>query len=456
MKLYLIFFSSLIFLACGKRSSLFSSSDTKPETESSIENTIDENSPFDSNNPDEKDESAHEEVVQQSDQEGSESIEKPSEEEPPDMPSDTVIAPVSITGANLVQCLVSDKNIISCEFDRAILESQYSKITLYTDGGVMIPHEELRFRSTDSEGRHLEIIVPARYSVESVSAEALSYLNCNSLSGDWVYVPGDSDYNTQDFCLMTFEAKCAQDDGSTCIASSEVPQSKSGGTPWVSIDLLTARSECSSLGQGFHLITNDEWMTVTSLLANVARNWSGGAVGAGNLYRGHSDNDPGMPCQASDNQLNAYLETDCAPKSLSEGEDDENSQRRTLFLSDGQVIWDLAGHVKEWVDHPVITDKPTPNVGNWIEYTEPVVGTSTMPLSKLIPVQKPYWNLAWNSNQGVGRYWSGSRDNGGGMDRGGFWADGQRSGLFLASFWSSPDGSGGGRGFRCVKSLQSP
>ena len=151
------------------------------------------------------------------------------------------------------------------------------------------------------------------------------------------------------------------------------------------------KMECSSIGLGFHLITNDEWMTVGANAAAQTSNWSGGAVGSGKLYRGHSDNSPASTCAASTDDTLFFVETDCTAKAAGGGEDDETTQKRIHNLSNGSIVWDLAGNVYNWVNYFNDTDKPAAG-GSFTEYnTSPT--TSTMPLSDLVPTNavKSFW-----------------------------------------------------------------
>ncbi|HNR66109.1 MAG TPA: hypothetical protein PKJ95_07455, partial [Atribacterota bacterium] len=76
----------------------------------------------------------------------------------------------------------------------------------------------------------------------------------------WVRVPGNTLYHTRTFCVMQFEAKIkGQDDGNQTYSASYEPESRPGGTPWVNISQINAKSECQSIGA--HLITEDEWPT---------------------------------------------------------------------------------------------------------------------------------------------------------------------------------------------------
>lgn len=44
------------------------------------------------------------------------------------------------------------------------------------------------------------------------------------------------------------------------------------------------------MGSGYHLITNDEWMTIARSIEATASNWSTRKVGQGNLWNGVSNN----------------------------------------------------------------------------------------------------------------------------------------------------------------------
>lgn len=275
--------------------------------------------------------------------------------------------------------------------------------------------------------------------------------DCSSIGvgGGWILVPGDPDFGTNDFCVMKYEAKCSFTDGSTCAgsASTENPTSTAANTPWVNINQQDAIMECTSLGKGYHLITNDEWMTIATNLAAQGNNWDGGTVGINEMSRGHSDNNPSSACEADANDANAYVETDCATGRSSSG---TFNQRRTHILSNGEVIWDLAGNVWEWTSYFNDSDKPNAGV-SWIEYSG-ISSSTSMPATDLAPNNaiKSFWNDGWNSAQSIGRYFPGPNGSGGGLLRGAVWSDNLISGLFSAFLHRAPTGSDPLAGFRCT------
>lgn len=262
--------------------------------------------------------------------------------------------------------------------------------------------------------------------------------HCKSigLGSNWILVPGNTEYNTTDFCVMKFEAK--DNDG--------IAESRSTGDPWININQNDAITACESLGPDFHLITNSEWMTIATDITYEDSNWSGGNIGNGFLNRGHSDRAPAKICKGDSDDLNAYVESSCEGESTG-----EFIQKRTHNLSNGEVIWDIAGNVFEWTSYYNATDKPSPNVWNWEQYTYPVLGTATMPITDLIP--QIAIDNAWNSTQSIGQYHSGENADGGSLRRGGDFENFGVSGVFSANIRDSFDKLRSDTGFRCAKDI---
>lgn len=79
----------------------------------------------------------------------------------------------------------------------------------------------------------------------------------------------------------------------------DTPNSTGGGTDWNSVAYVPGKSivsmpgkypiaeinqaeaidACMSMGNGYHLITNDEWMTIARNIEANPSNWSSGTVG---------------------------------------------------------------------------------------------------------------------------------------------------------------------------------
>lgn len=212
-------------------------------------------------------------------------------------------------------------------------------------------------------------------------------LNCPA---GFITVPGNSLFNTQSFCVMKYEAK---DNGSS------VAVSTASNTPWVSIKQSDARTEGSeACPAGCHLMTLNEWLTIAHNVMSVPSNWSGGAVGSGAVFGGHNDGNPGNSIVASTNDSDGYVGTGNA----------SGNQRRTLTLSNGEVIWDFVGNVWEWVDEttigvgtmPGLTSDTTDEYKSW---TDPNIQYGTY--AKVFP---GYGSLlaaqnGWAQSQGLGK-----------------------------------------------------
>ncbi len=154
----------------------------------------------------------------------------------------------------------------------------------------------------------------------------------------YVAVVGSLSLGTSDFCVMQFEAR--KD-------SSDNPESVASGNAWNVISANDAFSECQNISIDgysgeFALISNREWMTIARDIEATAANWSGGSVGNGEIYRGHSDGNP-----------NTFLSLNGTADPYAGTGDNTSSgwdQARTFALSNGSIIWDFSGNLFEWVD----------------------------------------------------------------------------------------------------------
>lgn len=280
-------------------------------------------------------------------------------------------------------------------------------------------------------------------------------------------VPGNSSYKTSDFCVMKYDAKCSNANPK-CITSEGVYKndapscacqgnfnvvSKPDGAPITYIpendDSTTSAKIYCQNGNGY-LINNNEWMTIARNVEEVNANWC-------NKDGSDCGNSPGTPGKILANGHN-----DSKPnKALPEAGDDQpnylSDQKRTLELSNGQIIWDLAGNVWQWVDATVERkDEPrtiVPGFGNskwtWGEF-------QTVPYSNDFDPSNPKWNSA----QGVGRIYH--YNSIGDTDttlytyiRGGNWRHGYDSGVFTIHMQPVPTKTGiDDVGFRCVTKPQ--
>ncbi|MFA5432192.1 MAG: prepilin-type N-terminal cleavage/methylation domain-containing protein [Candidatus Paceibacterota bacterium] len=197
------------------------------------------------------------------------------------------------------------------------------------------------------------------------------------------------------FCVMKYEASTGTIDN--------------GGQPWVSITRDAAKTACSNLGNGSHLITNAEWTVLARDIESVGSNWTGGSVGSGILKRGNV----GIPDAGSYIGGSAQLGTV------------STDSKSTLALFNGQTINHLSGNVWEWVDDTTVAGTGT---GFWSASNAEWNNSALSDYEKA--TAGPVGN--YTTANGVGYYWGRVSD---GVLRGGNW--GGRSGTAV--------------GFRCAR-----
>ena len=151
----------------------------------------------------------------------------------------------------------------------------------------------------------------------------------------------------------------------------------------MSITQTAAATACSNLGTGYHLMTNNEWMTVASIAVSTAGNWSSGTVGSGAVASGNTGSVTSNACAAATADGDAYVSASCTASGTG-----TFSTRRTHFLANSSVIWDLAGNVDQWINYTNVSDKPTPATAAWYEYTA-ISGSATTPRTQLEPLRSP-------------------------------------------------------------------
>jgi len=257
-----------------------------------------------------------------------------------------------------------------------------------------------------------------RLTVSNSNSTSNYSANANGLSCplNFIIVPGSSTYGTSDFCVMKYEARQ--------VGASTTPISQAAGLPWVNISQNTAIANSSNVAgcTGCHLITEAEWMTIAQNVLSVPSNWSTGTVGSGYIYQGHSDNAPANALDASINDSDGYYGTGNAT----------GNQRRTLTLTNGEVIWDLAGNVWEWTTGTSTSGQPGiagEAAYAWKDYTAvTAVGTiapDVMPAGTGLAGAST-WTLA----NGIGRLYSYVGETVlRGFIRGGIWSDGNSVGV---------------------------
>lgn len=184
----------------------------------------------------------------------------------------------------------------------------------------------------------------------------------------YIVVPGSKTYGTSSFCVMKYEAKAD---------SNNKPVSKADGTPWVYIPQIDSGGKVGAINKsksacsGCHLISEAEWMTIAQNLLGVASNWSGKSVGSGYVYSGNNNVDPNLALEADLNDDNGYVGTNDVMGDMVKNYHGitGDSQRRTMTLSNGEVIWDFSGNVSEWSDFQISGSQPGV-IGEGFEWRE--------------------------------------------------------------------------------------
>jgi hypothetical protein len=274
----------------------------------------------------------------------------------------------------------------------------------------------------------------------------------------YVPVAANAELGTNAFCVMRFEAKAGRDDDidgviedseifvEGCVGACDtgdwaqmdyVPVASPVGLPWRGVSQTRAFERCAALGATFGLISNREWMTIARSAEQTPENWSTNVVGSGRMVNGHIN---GPAIAAVTDPADPYSDTgDSASGDVSSW-----SQRRTLVLATGDVVWDLPGNVQEWVDWTLGDPLDGPPIG---------CASNELPLFTCSGVAREDYDSAagtYDSTFGVGRILGG---DGGAARRGGQNGDGGNglAGIYGMNMNRFPTDVFPSTGFRCVQ-----
>ncbi len=259
-----------------------------------------------------------------------------------------------------------------------------------------------------------------------VAYTPLSELSCPS---GFIPVPGNSSFGTNDFCVAKYETKDVGGEAG----------SQPGGLPTVNTSQLIAVlvTILSDSCVNCSVISEAQWLTIAHNIASVPSNWTGGSVGSGTIYRGHTDNSPSTRLAASSNDNNGYYGTANA----------SGDQRRTLTLSNGEVIWDFSGNVWEWTSGTITGGQPGESGYSWRQW-------NTLTNSSLLtPDPSPIFTnpaaASWNNTHGIGMIYSSTAETEPrAFLRGGNWSDSNGYGIFSLALSRGTDTGYADTGYR--------
>jgi len=218
----------------------------------------------------------------------------------------------------------------------------------------------------------------------------------------WVWAAGSAKYGTMPgFCVMAGKAKYADANGDG-LADIDLITSSSHPA-WTSVSQGGAIEACQRLGAEYHLLSENEWMTLADNIIKSTAN----------------DINPdmaGLQLAVSSATATAYT------------------------LTTGDIIYGLAGDQGEWTDMTVtLAGVPEPSSGDWQEY-------NAITDYKGFNIAPPYYYFAAN---GIGRILTGvpaSDNNLRAFVRG-------IGGIYGLDLSRAPDSINADVGFRCAKDL---
>jgi formylglycine-generating enzyme required for sulfatase activity len=185
------------------------------------------------------------------------------------------------------------------------------------------------------------------------------------------------------------------------------------GKPWVNVNYADARAACAAIGGA--LLTESQALALAWNVSQVAANWSGGAVGIGNLMMGLHK---GTVYSA---QAGSFMSKDV-------------EERRGFQLTNGETVFDVAGNVYGWIFDDIQGDE-NGIVANAFAEDSPSIKTAPFPSCTQ--------GMGWIPP--AGRNWSSLA-----LIRGGCWCSAAFAGVFRLNYdW--PGYRYDDVGFRCTK-----
>lgn len=218
----------------------------------------------------------------------------------------------------------------------------------------------------------------------------------------WILVPGNSNIGTSDFLVMQYEARAYDTQTSAVVSAGGGSNNWAGnngqtrytavsvGTdkPWGYIQQYSStyfdiKEACNAITIGTtnaHLIKNNEWMTIARNIEQINSNWTGGTVGSGSVSIGNTGDISSSLVESS------------------------GVSKRTLNLSNGSTIWDIAGNVFERMDE-------VQTAGTVIWTSASVKQWNDASISSNARAMYGPSNIGYSSSQGMGTIYGGAVGN---------------------------------------------
>ncbi len=236
----------------------------------------------------------------------------------------------------------------------------------------------------------------------------------------------------ENICVAKYEMKKGPDNKALSLPE---------GLPWNDLNHQEAILACKNNGPEYDLISNDEWTAIARNIADVPSNWNTKKPFHGKLNIGHSDGVPDRFLETSADDHNACYLTgqECSSTIW-------NQEKRTHVLSSGEVIWDFAGNLAEWIKE--INDKKQINAPQGYIGT---IDPNDSRYQKFGPLKKCESDSSGQYDCGLGFYWTNDVQKNG-MGRSGFWKHNSpfMSGIFSLGVDVDINRKYNFMGFRCV------
>ncbi len=196
---------------------------------------------------------------------------------------------------------------------------------------------------------------------------------------EWfIWVPWNPEFNTEEwFCVAKYEMTHQDSDTANSIwgwtdynSHSYVPWKEVVSIAWkypiADIDPKEAVDACNQMWKWYHLITNNEWMTIARNIEANSKNWSTWKIGEWYIYNGVSGTSLGCNITWWNNEPRSFGTKTGAWNSIC-------NPLRQLHLSNGQIIWDFAGNIWEFVNKANTLD------WSWYNLGQTSVGGTSIP-----------------------------------------------------------------------------